>query len=192
MANINSYLNIWANPLYIEKQESLFKNIDNYLVNPPQRILDIGCGLAYISELFYKKYNSEIWLLDGDRNNNNPNGKRSNKWGETNDFLFYNTKENLEKSWKERDLKYRFIDASNIDIPNDIKFDLVYSWLSCGYHYPLSSYSELIKNHTNEQSIVIMDLRKKTLTPEKQETNFQIIKEFPKNGKAHKVHIKLL
>lgn len=192
MGNINTYLNLWANPLYIEKQEFLFKHIDKYLIHPPQRILDIGCGLAYISEFFYKKYNSEIWLLDGDRNNNNPNGKRSNKWGEKNDFLFYNTKENLEKSWKERDLKYRFVDASNIDIPNNIKFDLVYSWLSCGYHYPLSGYSQLIKDHTNEQSIVIMDLRKKTLTPEKQETNFQIIKEFPKNGKAHKVHIKLL
>lgn len=192
MGNINSYPSIWANPKYIEKQQSLFKIIDESLGFKPKKILDIGCGLAYISELFFKKYNSELWLLEGDKKNNNPNIKRSNKWGKTDNFLFYNDKEFLEQNWTNRGMQYRFVDASNLDIPEDIEFDLVYSWLSCGYHYPLSSYSELIKKHINADSVIIMDLRKKTLTPERQETNFEIMREFPKNGKAHKVQLKLL
>ena len=54
---------------------------------------------------------------------------------------------------------YRLIDCNNIEIQEDIKFDLITSWLSCGFHYPISTYKNLIKKHSHDNTVVAMDVR---------------------------------
>ena len=44
--------------------------LEQYLPRPPKRILDIGCGYAHISDMFQKKYGTELYLLDGDISGN--------------------------------------------------------------------------------------------------------------------------
>ena len=87
-------------------------------------------------------------------------------------------------------MQYTFVDANDPQIPQDIKFDLVCSWLSCGYHYPVSTYTDLIRKHTDKDSVIIMDFRRKTLS--QQQDQFEIVNCL--NGdhvqKRYTLHIK--
>ena len=40
-----------------------------------------------------------------------------------------------------------------------IKFDLITSYFSCGFHYPVKEYKELIQRHSHENTRIILDLR---------------------------------
>jgi SAM-dependent methyltransferase len=180
----------WNSEDYINSVESCFKIVDQYLDKPPVRILDIGCGFAGVSELFQKKYGTEIWLLDGDSETTKDRPRKA-KYGEVSDFKFYMPLEILHNHWKEKNLQYTFIDANNIEIPKKIKFDLVYSWLSCGYHYPIETYKNLILEHTDEFSKIILDFRRKTLSSQLKDFDIINYLEGTESSKRVKLHIKV-
>jgi hypothetical protein len=54
---------------------------------------------------------------------------------------------------------YHLIDCNVLNIRDDIKFDIITSWLSCGFHYPVSTYRELILKHSHKNTRVVVDLR---------------------------------
>jgi hypothetical protein len=62
---------------------------------------------------------------------------------------------------------YHLVDANNIRIPEDVKFDVITSWLSCGHHYPVNAYMELMRKHSHENTRILLDIRCKG-----SETNF--------------------
>lgn len=159
-----SWMKLWNSGGYQAKKQAGFRALDEYLDSPPRRILDIGCGLAWESREFYKKYNTELWLLDGDvASNENKNPEKSNhgKWHNDPDtLLFYHSLDFLDQRLKEANVSnYHLVDVNNIDIPEDVKFDLITSWLSCGFHYPASTYRDLIQKHSHENTVIAMDLR---------------------------------
>lgn len=174
----NKWIEKWEAPTHVNAKREIFKLVDNYLDTPPKRILDIGCGLATESEFFQKKYNCELYLLDGDFDNNK-NNRRDIKFGKVENFKFYSKVDDLKQSWNSRNMSYTFVDASNIDIPDDIIFDLVYSGVSCGFHYPADTYKNLIVKHTNKDSKILFDLRNYV-----DQTGFEII-DIVKNYKKH-------
>ena len=159
---MKDWMSAWNQDEYLQNKRNTFNLIDGYLKKPPQRILDIGCGLARESEFFQKKYNTELYLLDGDFSETEDRS-RDVKFGNVDTFKFYSKIDDLKKSWDERQMHYTFIDANNISIPREIKFDLVYSILSCGFHYPIDAYTDLIRKHTTKNSTIIMDIRSSTL-----------------------------
>ena len=163
--------------------------LERYLPRPPKRILDIGCGYAHISDMFQKKYGTELYLLDGDISYNTAHANRAAKYGATEDFMFYVSTDDLKKEWDRKGMRYTFLDAKATDIPNDVKFDLVYSWISCGFHYPVSTYKTLIQKHTTAQSTVIMDFRRKSLN--EQIKDFDIVQRLDGDAvqKKYKLHI---
>lgn len=148
----------WETPIHLKKKKEIFHKIDSFLKTPPKTILDIGCGLARESEYFQKKYGCDLYLLDGDFENTS-NVQRQIKYGTVDNFGFYNKVNDLKKSFDSRKMKYSFIDANNIDIDIDLKFDLIMSNLSCGFHYPANTYKDLVKKHSKESTTVIFDLR---------------------------------
>lgn len=155
------WLNGWLEKDYQDMKQRHFEIIDNYINRPLKNILDIGCGLAFESRNFYKKYNSELYLIDGDFNDNQRFQNRYSSWGDQADIKYYSKLKDLDSFFKADGVKkYKLIDCQKIDIPNEIKFDLICSYLSCGFHYPLESYKELIKKHSNENSCIIFTLRK--------------------------------
>lgn len=185
---MNDWKSEWNSKDYQLCKKENFKTIDDYLSKPPIRILDIGCGLAFESELFQKKYGSELYLLDGDADLNEGRTRDVN-FGEVGTFCFYNFTTQLRESYDERKMNYKFIDATNIVLSESIVFDLVYSNLSCGFHYPFSTYKNLISKHTTESSIIIIDIRKKNFKEQSQD--FEIISTVREDKKYKKVQIKI-
>ena len=182
-------MDFWNDPAYVKAKQAVFAMLERYLPSPPKRILDIGCGYAHISDMFQKKYGTELYLLDGDISGNAEQVTRAAKYGAAEDFMFYVSTDDLKKEWDRKDMSYTFLDANNIDIPNDVEFDLVYSWISCGFHYPVSTYKKLIQKHTTAQSTIIMDFRRKTLN--EQMKDFEIVQRLDGDTvqKKYKLHI---
>lgn len=193
MKNMNSksWLNVWKTPDYLKKKELSFNIVDNYLKEicfKPKYILDIGCGLAFETELFQKKYNSEVFLLDDDFDNNIDKQNRDVYFGPAETLKFYSNLTDLFSSYNERKLRYTFVYAKNSKIESNIKFDLIYSNRSYGFHYPVETYIELIKKHSHEHTIIILDFWKDTY--HEQIKKCKLIKLL-EDGKQHfKVHIK--
>lgn len=156
--NEKMWLNgVWQNDEYLKSKEISFNLIESFLTHPPKNILDIGCGLAFESEMFQKKYNCNLHLLDGDFEDSK-NATRDRKFGSADTMAFYSKISDLQKSFDERNLRYTFVDANNINIPKNLKFDLIYSNVSCGFHYPLNTYLNLLRDHTDKNSIMIFDI----------------------------------
>lgn len=155
------YQRRWLEPDYLANCEAVADALDRYMSRPIRRILDIGCGFAECSRILQQRHGAELWLLEGDfaatADRDRPSG-----YGEVDSMQFYSTIDALKAQWERQMMTYRFVDANSIDIPKDIKFDLITSHLSCGFHYPVSTYGALIREHQTEDSVVAMNIRRKT------------------------------
>ena len=169
------YVDSWKTEEYTKSKDYLFDLIDGYLENPPKRILDIGCGYARVSQRFQQKYGTELYLLDGDFSSTEQ-VTRSAKYGAVEDFKFYLAVDDLKAHWDSQGMQYTFVDANSITIDAHTKFDLVTSWISCGFHYPYQTYHDLIVRHTDPDATVIMDFRRKSLAS--QQHDFDIVGGF--------------
>lgn len=129
------------------------------------RILDIGCGPAEHAREFQKKFDSELWLIEGNSPNNTAKKQTAlkSKWRPSaEDFLYYH---DLKQLKVKLDLlgtkKYHLIDCEKThEVPENVKFDLICSWKSCGFHYPLDTYRDFILRHRHSKTRIVMDLRK--------------------------------
>lgn len=163
-----NWIKLWTSSGYQQEKNTNFEKLDAYLEQPPKRILDIGCGLAWESRLFNKKYNTELWLLDGDTSANEskldtfgPERANHGKWHtEAESLYFYHAMEFLNQQLQDAGVtNYHLVDANNINIPKDVKFDVITSWLSCGFHYSALTYRELILKHSHDNTVVALDMR---------------------------------
>lgn len=178
-----------------EKQEN-FKLLDSYLDIKPLRILDIGCGLAWESRMFNEKYGTELYLLDGDYDDNPTDRElvQAQYSEDASQFAFYYKLDFLKSKLDDLGTQnYHLIDSNNINIDSDIKFDLITSWVSCGFHYPINTYRDLILKHSNENTRVVMDLRVLAKTTEPVvDKNIKIVDVINRRKKYHTVEIKIL
>ena len=181
------WLKSWNLPWHTDDRKERFNLLDNYLKTPPKSILDIGCGLARESEYFQKKYNTDLYLLDGDFDQTKEK-PRDNQWGSAESFRFYSPMQELLNSYDSRNMSYTFIDASNPIIQIDKKFDVIYSLLSCGFHYPAITYKDLIEKHSTNDTKIIIDCRFDTLQDQKQD--FEVIKIIKEYDHYYKLEIK--
>jgi len=191
MDNSLNYQHTWSKPQYIEGKRQLFERMDAYIGRPPRRILDIGCGFAKTSELFQKKYACELYLLESDMSNSP--GKRIGKWGTVDSFQWYLPIERLKEAWNSQGMTYTHVDGTTVDVPADVKFDVIYSWLSCGFHYPVTTYKEFIQEHASEDAVIIMDFRG-NLTSQQQadqlSSEYEVIKVLETSDKKRTLHIR--
>lgn len=148
------WISRWLKSDYRQEKQKQFEVIDQYLDFKPKNILDIGCGIAYESIAFNKKYNTQLTLLDSDETD----GRRSG-WGNTDNFKFYTNLETLDNYFQSVNLKgYLLTDIKNYQ--SNEKFDIICSYLSCGFHYPIDTYMDLITKHMHENTRLIFSLRK--------------------------------
>jgi len=153
----------WFTDIYQQHKRENFERLDSYLSKPPKKILDIGCGLAWESRMFNEKYETKLYLLDGDFDDNDHDGRVQQQARYTTDvknFAFYYKLDFLQNELDKLNTKnYQLIDCNNIKIPANVKFDVITSWISCGFHYPVNTYRDLILKHSRQNTVVIMDLR---------------------------------
>lgn len=191
MKNTLLYVKTWNKPNYIATKVGVFNRVDAYLGRAPKRILDIGCGFAKTSELFQKKYGTELYLLEGEKSVGT--GERTGKYGKIDDFRYYLPVDMLKQHWDNQGMLYTFVDGNAQDLSEHIKFDLVYSWLSCGFHYPVGTYRELIQRHTTPDSVIIMDIRclKGRYPADLAAEGIEVVRELDGNDKKKTLHIRL-
>jgi ubiquinone/menaquinone biosynthesis C-methylase UbiE len=148
---------VWNTELYQQYKKENFEILDKFLKTPPAKILDIGCGLAWESRMFNEKYGSELWLLDGDYKDNDQKPEYSSQasWHHSaDDFMYYYPLSKLKTELEKLDTKnYHLVDCNNLNFPEDVKFDLITSWISCGFHYPVATYRDLILKHSHENTV---------------------------------------
>jgi SAM-dependent methyltransferase len=149
----------WFTEIYQKEKRNNFELIDKELSTPPLKILDIGCGFAWESRMFQKKHQSKLWLIDSEPDENT----KVNEIGfheSASTFSFYYPLNFLKEKLDELGtVNYELINANNINLPKDLKFDLITSYKSCGFHYPVSTYRDIILNHSHNNTKVIFDLR---------------------------------
>jgi hypothetical protein len=177
-------IQIWETKEYQSLKKETFELVSNYLKTPPTVLLDIGCGLAWESRMFNENFGTELWLLDGNQDNNDDisDDRSFRKYHKTADtFKFYQPLENLKTELDKMNTQnYHLVDADNIIIPNNLKFNLITSYLSCGFHYPVSTYRNLILKHSDSNTKIIMTLRTSQADLEENINIVSIIKEFKK------------
>jgi SAM-dependent methyltransferase len=146
-----------------------FENISKYLPQNATRVLDIGSGLGGINALTYDalKTKPEIWLLDKEGVSKDWNAgyhKSASTFSHYNSFDAGGqmlTGAGIPKA------KINFVNISEQPFPDNKTFDIVYSFISWGFHYPLETYSEQVKKSLSEDGVLIVDTRRGTTDVEK-------------------------
>ena len=156
----NFFINYFQNKNLEKITEELFlKELDtfkNFLPNSVNTIMDIGCGLGiiniYLNKFFEKK--PIFFLLDKNRID------RKIKYGFSLNYESYNdlneTKNILLGNEIDSDCIYLFDVEKQFQINK--KIDLVISLKSMGYHYPINSYIELLRNCCTKNTVFIYDI----------------------------------
>ena len=151
-----------------------FETFKKYLPNSVENIMDIGCGLGiiniYLNEFFEKK--PVFFLLDKNRVD------RKIKYGFSSNYESYNdlneTKNILLENNIDTSCMYLFDVEKQFVITK--KMDLVISLKSMGYHYPINTYIELLRNCCTKDTVFIFDIGDNQYDENYLRTIFQDIK----------------
>lgn len=175
--------------VYFDDIYKEFETFKNYLPEKLSNILDIGCGIAGIDVLLNRFYESKsgvdkITLLDKEGcseiyYNFETEAAHYNSLDLAKDFLRINgVKSTLET-----------INITEQAFPNG-NFDLVISLISWGFHYPVSTYLDVVYEHLADGGILILDVRKNQNQErilQKKFGTFEMIYDF---GKANRILVK--
>ena len=141
-----------------------FKSIEKVLPKKPERILDIGSGMAVINLFVYEKSMSEpeIWLLDKEG--------ESNIWiagyqSSSEEFSHYNSFGAAIKALCMNGVKTNKIKTVNVstdNFPDEVDFDVIYSFLSWGFHFSVEEYLDQSYKALKVGGVLILDARKGT------------------------------
>ena len=183
--NEENFIDKWNSDGYIQRKIKNFEYIDQHFNIPFKNILDIGCGKAYESREFNKKYKSNLWLIEGNSTNNTDlaTASKGKYHSSADEFLYYFPIDSVKKELDNLNTQnYTLLDCSNkIELSEDLKFDLITSYLSCGYHYPLSTYKDLILKHSHKDTKLVFDIRNRKGALILEE-GVEIVHEFYKHG----------
>lgn len=173
------------NKKFYEDIEIEFNEFKKFLPKKVDNILDIGCGIGAINILLNNYYNNLINFHLIDKNYisnkivygfNRDNTEAYNKLSVTKKFLKKN------KIFKNNIYTYD-IDRDKLKV---IKYDLVISLVSWGYHYPLDTYLKYLRKSSYDRTIFIFDIANEYISikdVEKYFNNIEIVKEYLKKHK---------
>ena len=120
----------------------------------PRHVIDIGCGQALNDVLMVKAYDSRITLIDIEETSD-----QYHRWKESGAGYASLA---AAKAFLE-DNGARDVQALNprldTDSLADVSGDLVTSLISCGFHYPIGEYLDLMLQTVKSGGAVILDVR---------------------------------
>lgn len=139
--------------------------VNDYLPIKCESILDIGCGLALSDVALYNHYKNNynnkpnIFLLDKNEFDTtkisgfNKEYKGYNSMDAAHDIL---TTNGVDSD------KINLYETDNFDELYDKKYDIISSFLSCGWHYDVSTYMDLFDKTLSDTGVLILDIRHDT------------------------------
>jgi hypothetical protein len=138
-----------------------FETIRSHLPIACERSLDIGAGVGGIDWFLYQHYRGslDLHILDRDGVSDavyygfNPTAAKYNYLGQTAEFL--------ERNGVPR-AKLHMHDVETSGFPTSIRFDLIVSLLSWGFHYPVDVYADAVAAVLSPSGTAILDVRKET------------------------------
>lgn len=134
-------------------------SIGTHLPEKADSVLDIGCGVAGIDVLFSEYYRQpQLFLLD--------KTELDRVWyGFQSTGAFYNSLDVAKFMLTENGIPESNVhlveaqDDFSINTPEHIRFDLVTSFISWGFHYPVETYLSEVMRVIADDGVLIVDLR---------------------------------
>jgi SAM-dependent methyltransferase len=121
----------------------------------PTRLADIGCGYGFIDLFIAKEFGCDVTLIDLESNDRSHFGFQA-------EAAAYTSLDTAKKFLVHNGVPNDKISTLNPakDDPGEIKnIDLALSLLSCGFHYPVSTYADFWENGVTDTGSIILDLR---------------------------------
>jgi SAM-dependent methyltransferase len=149
--------------LYSKDMHAEYTSIRDYLPEACASVLDIGCGAAGIDVLIDQHYvdqSLDIYLLDKTEVERNVFYMFQDR------AAFYNSLDTAKDLLTANGIPAERIHlreanaANEIQVPNGV--DLVISLLSWGFHYPVATYADRVKELLSIKGVAILDIRKGT------------------------------
>ncbi|MEP3847407.1 MAG: hypothetical protein ABJM43_18840 [Paracoccaceae bacterium] len=127
--------------------------------NTPNYVADIGCGYALFDLFLAKEYDSKLALIDLESNEFRhfgfaDSGAAYSSLANTDTFLKAN---GVKKS------KLKTYNPETDDLGKIKKLDYAFSFISCGFHYPLSTYEQFFHDSVRDEGRIIVDIRAREL-----------------------------
>jgi hypothetical protein len=154
-----------------------YNMIKEYLPKKVNNSLDIGCGLGLIDVALSNHYNDiNMHLLD----KTNSIDENTSVRGFNKEYIFYNsmdaTKDTLTSNGVNQNNIFTYeANDNNINILKKNNYELIISLLSCGWHYSLETYIDLIKTTLTPDGILILDIRHDTGQLEYAKEHFELL-----------------
>lgn len=121
----------------------------------PGRVADIGCGYGFVDLFVAKEYGCDIILIDLETNDQKHFGFQAQGAA----YTSLKTAKNflVKNGVPERQVTILNPEKDGLAAVKNI--DLAMSLLSCGFHYPVSTYSDFWAKSVMESGSIILDLR---------------------------------
>lgn len=140
--------------------------------SPPRRVLDVGCGMALYNFFLFKHYDfvpsMHLYLFDKttrdiDSTNTSFVG---GGWHPDNNFSFYTSLECAAEILRNNTGLHENVHEVEANVTNLQRleahsFDIIFSLLSYGHHYPVSVYLQQVYRLLRVGGVLILDLRVK-------------------------------
>lgn len=137
----------------------------------PEKVLDIGCGMALYDTFVFKKYgenaNLSMYLLDKSTDEVHSPGFKNGGFNKAAKFRFYTSLECARQTLIDNGAPVQHVhtlNASAVALENleSGSFDFVFSLLSWGHHYPITTYIDSVKRIMKVHAQLLVDLRYKS------------------------------
>lgn len=193
LLNLSSHIKniFFANSIkdqYINNLTAEYRALTPYIPKQATNILDIGSGLALTNLFLYRHYDGSIniHLLDKTEIERDIyygfNPKRT---------PFYNSmelaKEILTHNGVKEDCVYVYEVGNHQHCFGEKKYDLITSYISLGFHYPVTTYLREIVLSLKDDGVLILDVRKDTGQIQELEKCFKNIDIISDEGKSMRV-----
>ncbi|MBW2617541.1 MAG: methyltransferase domain-containing protein [Deltaproteobacteria bacterium] len=145
---------------YDQVNRGWWEEIKPHLPQRAGRVLDIGCGLGGIDELVYGHFSRfgpvELYLADRDY------VSETVTYDFAEESAAYNSLALTRAFLVGRGVDQEAIQTVDVDkagLPGGVSFDLILSFLSWGFHFPVETYLDYAKSHLNPDGVLLLDTR---------------------------------
>lgn len=170
---------------YYNDMSLAFSDIEPFLPENCESVIDIGCGIGGIDVLINKaRNNCKFHMVDRDGMEDEiyygfrHAGAKYNLLSLTMDFM-------ADNGVQSKNVKLYNVDAE--EFPTNMTATVIMSLLSWGFHYPVSTYIDRVFSLMDDDSCLIIDIRKHSNGENELLKYFKTVKSIKEYSKCNRV-----